>query len=227
MSARCEFQVQCKNPMKLYTYYRSSAAYRVRIALNLKDIEYTSEAVSLLDSSHKSDAYLQTNSQGLIPALELDDGNIIGQSTAIIEYLEETQGGQALLPTDPLSRSQVRSVVNHIACDIHPLNNLRILKYLPAQLNADKAQVAQWYAQWTNAGFASIETVLSAGTGQFCFGESAGMADCYLIPQVYNALRFNVDLAQYPSILSVYAHCNTLEAFEKAHPDQQADKPGE
>jgi maleylacetoacetate isomerase len=213
--------------MKLYTYYRSSAAYRVRIALNLKGIEYSSEAVSLLDSSHNSDAYRQANPQGLIPALELDDGNIIGQSTAIIEYLEETQSGQALLPADPLSRSQVRSVVNHIACDIHPLLNLRILKYLPAQLNADKAQVAQWYAQWTNAGFASIETVLSAGTGQFCFGESAGMADCYLIPQVYNALRFNVGLDQYPFILSVYAHCNTLEAFEKAHPDQQADKPCE
>ena len=213
--------------MKLYTYYRSSAAYRVRIALNLKGIEYTSEAVSLLDGSHKSDAYLQANPQGLIPALELDDGNIISQSTAIIEYLEEAPGGQSLLPGDPLSRSQVRSVVNHIACDIHPLLNLRILKYLPGQLNADKAQVAQWYAQWINSGFASIETVLSQGNGQFCFGESAGMADCYLIPQVYNALRFNVDLEQYPTILSIYAHCNTLEAFKKAHPDQQADKPGE
>lgn len=213
--------------MKLYTYYRSSAAYRVRIALNLKGIEYISEAVNLLDSSHKSDAYLQENPQGLVPALELDDGNIIGQSTAIIEYLEETQSGQALLPTDPLSRSQVRSIVNHIACDIHPLNNLRILKYLRAQLTADKAQVAQWYAQWINSGFTSIETLLSQGKGQFCFGESAGMADCYLIPQVYNALRFGVDLSQYPFILSTYAHCNTLEAFRKAHPDQQTDKPRE
>ena len=214
-----------ENPMKLYTYYRSSAAYRVRIALNLKGIEYTSEAVSLLDSSHRSDAYLQANPQGLIPALELDDGNIIGQSTAIIEYLEETQNGQALLPGDPLSRSQVRSVVNHIACDIHPLNNLRILKYLPAQLDADKAKVAQWYGHWINSGFASIEAVLSQGNGQFCFDESAGMADCYLIPQVYNALRFNLDLDKYPSILSVYAHCNTLDAFKKAHPDQQVDTP--
>jgi maleylacetoacetate isomerase len=211
--------------MKLYTYYRSSAAYRVRIALNLKGIEYTSEAVSLLESSHKSDAYLQANPQGLIPALELDNGTIISQSTAIIEYLEETQSGQALLPTDPLGRSLVRSVINHIACDIHPLLNLRILKYLPAQLNADKAQVAQWYAQWINAGFSSIETVLSAGNGQFCFAERASMADCYLIPQVYNALRFDVDLAQYPLILSVYAHCNTLDAFKNAHPDQQPDSP--
>ena len=211
--------------MKLYTYYRSSAAYRVRIAMNLKGITYTSEAISLLEGSQKSADYLRTNPQGLIPALELENGNIISQSTAILEYLEETQAGPALLPADPFKRSQVRSVVNHIACDIHPLNNLRILKYLPQKLNADKEQVAQWYAQWVNSGFSSIEAVLREGNGQFCFFDAAGMADCYLIPQVYNALRFNVDLAPYPAIMSVYTHCNSLDAFYNAHPDQQADNP--
>ena len=213
--------------MKLYTYYRSSAAYRVRIAMNLKGIAYTSVATSLLDADHKSESYLHTNPQGLIPALELDDGSIIGQSTAILEYLEETQTGCALLPADPFQRSRVRSVVNHIACDIHPLNNLRILKYLPQQLNASKDQLAQWYAQWINSGFSSIEQVLLEGEGQFCFSDTAGMADCYLIPQVYNALRFNVDLAAYPTIMSVYDHCSSLAAFHQAHPDQQADRPAD
>ncbi len=213
--------------MKLYTYYRSSAAYRVRIAMNLKSIDYTNVPVSLLNGAHKDEAYLRTNPQGLIPALELDDGNIIGQSTAILEYLEETQEGDALLPADPFGRSQVRSMVNHIACDIHPLNNLRILKYLPQELNASKEQVAQWYAHWIDNGFSSIEQILLKGSGQFCFADTAGMADCYLIPQVYNALRFNVDLTPYPTIVSVYNHCNSLKAFHSAHPDQQADNPGE
>jgi len=213
--------------MKLFTYYRSSAAYRVRIAMNLKQIEYTSEVVSLLNSQHKSDAYLLANPQGLVPALELDSGDIIGQSIAILEYLEETQPEHPLLPADPIARSKVRSMVNTIACDIHPLNNLRILKYLPDQLNADKAQVAQWYARWINSGFSSIEKVLSEGTGQYCFGDAPGMADCFLIPQVYNALRFEVNIAQYSTILSVYEHCNSLAAFHQAHPDQQADRPAQ
>lgn len=211
--------------MKLYTYYRSSAAYRVRIAMNLKGIRYTSEGVSLLDAHHKSDDYLQTNPQGLVPALELDDGSVISQSTAILEYLEETHPDCPLLPGDPLQRSRVRSVVNHIACDIHPLNNLRILHYLKGELGADQAQVDQWYAQWVHAGFCSIENVLAEGEGNFCFDNTASLADCYLIPQVFNAIRFNVSIDHYPAILSVYDHCNTLAAFQSAHPDQQADKP--
>ena len=211
--------------MKLYTYYRSSAAYRVRIALNLKGIPYQSVGVSLLDARHKSEEYLRTNPQGLIPALELDDGTVIGQSGAIIEYLEETDSSYALLPSHPLPRSQVRSMVSNIACDVHPLNNLRILHYLRDNLAADQTQVAQWYAQWINSGFQSIEKVLAQGDGQFCFGDQPGMADCYLIPQVFNALRFNVNIDQYAAILSVYNHCNTLEPFQKAHPDQQPDRP--
>jgi maleylacetoacetate isomerase len=211
--------------MKLYTYYRSSAAYRVRIALNLKDIPYTSIGVSLMDANHRSDEYLQTNPQGLIPALELDDGSVIGQSTAILEYLEETHLKRALLPYDPLLRSRVRSMVNHIACDVHPLNNLRVLHYLRDDLGADQATVDQWYARWINSGFSSIEKTLDQGGGQFCFDDAPGMADCYLIPQVFNALRFNVNIDQYPAILSVYNHCNSLEPFQRAHPDQQPDRP--
>jgi len=211
--------------MKLYTYYRSSAAYRVRIAMNLKGIEYDSVSVSLLDKTHKSDKYLQLNPQGLVPALELDDGTVFAQSTAILEYLEETHSDTPLLPADPVHRGQVRSLANNIACDIHPLNNLRIQHYLRDELGADQAQVAQWYARWIHAGFSSIEKILAEGNGRFCFDDKPGMADCYLIPQVYNAMRFNVDLDQYPAILSVYNHCNTLEAFQLAHPDQQADRP--
>ena len=211
--------------MKLYTYYRSSAAYRVRIALNLKNISYQSVSVSLLDGNQKSESYLQANPQGLIPALELDDGSVLGQSTAILEYLEEVHPDSALLPSDPLQKAQVRSVINHIACDVHPLNNLRVLHYLRDELSADQEKIGQWYAQWINSGFSSIETVLSQGSGHFCFGEAAGMADCYLIPQVYNALRFKVALESYPAILSVYNHCNSLTAFQQAHPDQQPDRP--
>ncbi len=213
--------------MKLYTYFRSSASYRVRIAMNLKGIQYHSEGVSLLDASHKSATYLQTNPQGLLPALELGDGSVIAQSTAILEYLEETHPDPALLPADPLQRSRVRSLANHIACDIHPLNNLRVLHYLRDEMNADQPQLDQWYAQWVQRGFAAIETVLQEGNGHVCFGERPGLADCYLIPQVYNALRFKVDLGQYSAIQGVYDHCNTLQAFQMAHPDRQADKPGE
>ena len=211
--------------MKLYTYYRSSAAYRVRIALNLKGIAYTPVNVNLLEAQQRGDEYRASNPQGLVPALELDDGNVISQSTAILEWVEETHTLPALLPPDPLARSQVRSLVNHIACDIHPLNNLSILVYLQQSLDADQQQVDQWYSTWVNRGFAGIETVAREGNGRYCFGDAPGMADCYLIPQVYNALRFNVDVNAYPAILSIYHHCNTLDPFYRAHPDQQAGNP--
>jgi maleylacetoacetate isomerase len=211
--------------MKLYTYYRSSAAYRVRIALNLKGIAYTPENINLLEAQQKGEQYRASNPQGLIPALELDDGHVISQSTAILEWLEETHPQPALMPRDPLARSEVRSLVNHIACDIHPLLNLSILVYLQQSLGADQQQVDLWYSEWIYRGFAGIETVAREGNGLYCLGDSPGMADCYLIPQVYNALRFNVDVNAYPAILSIFHHCNTLDAFHRAHPDQQADSP--
>ncbi|MEH6584057.1 MAG: maleylacetoacetate isomerase [Halioglobus sp.] len=212
--------------MKLYTYYRSSASYRVRIGLNLKGIAYTSESVNLLETQQKSEAYLASNPQGLIPALELEDGSVISQSTAILEWLEESYPQTPLLPTDsPLARAKVRSLVNHIACDIHPLLNLSILIYLKESLDAEQQQVDDWYSQWIHRGFDSIERIAAAGNGEYCIGDRPGLADCYLIPQVYNAQRFNVDISAYPAIASVCQHCNSLEPFLLAHPDQQADKP--
>ncbi len=211
--------------MKLYTYYQSSAAYRVRIAMNLKGIDYLSEGIDLLGSVQTSEHYLQANPQGLVPALLLDDGTLIGQSTAILEYLEETHTQHPLLPTDSVQRSQVRSLVNHIACDVHPLNNLRVRCYLRDMLDADKAQEDRWYAHWIHTGFVAIEKTLAQGNGRFCFGDTPGMADCYLIPQVFNALRTKIDIDRYTAILAIYNHCTTLAAFQSAHPSQQPDKP--
>jgi maleylacetoacetate isomerase len=212
--------------MKLYTYHRSSAAYRVRIALNLKGISYSPQSINLLEAEQKGEEYRANNPQGLVPALELDDGTVISQSTAILEWLEETSPDVPLLPQAPLARAAVRSLINHIACDIHPLNNLSILYYLRDSLAADQKQLDQWYSQWINRGFSAIELVAEKGSGHFCFTEQPGLADCYLIPQVFNALRFKVDISDYPAIMSIYRHCNTLEAFQLAHPDQQADAPG-
>ncbi|MFT6274467.1 MAG: maleylacetoacetate isomerase [Halioglobus sp.] len=211
--------------MKLYTYFRSSAAYRVRIALNLKGIAYDSVSVSLLDGQQKSEEYLSANPQGLVPALELDDGTVLSQSIAILEYLDECYPDAPLLPVKPLQKSRVRSVVNHIACDVHPLNNSSILHYLRDNFQADKNQLNNWYSQWVKRAFVSIEKVVSEGNGQVCFGTKPGMADCFLIPQVYNAMRFEVDLSPFPAIESIYRHCNTLLAFHLAHPDQQDDSP--
>jgi maleylacetoacetate isomerase len=211
--------------MKLYTYFRSSAAYRVRIALNLKGIAYDSISVSLLDGQHKNEQYLEANPQGLVPALELDDGTVLSQSIAILEYLDECYPDAPLLPVKPLQKSRVRSIVNHIACDVHPLNNISILHYLRDNFGADKNQLNHWYSQWVERAFVSVEKVVSEGNGQVCFGTEPGIADCVLIPQVYNAIRFDVDLSPFPAIESIHHHCNTLLAFRLAHPDQQADSP--
>ena len=213
--------------MKLYTYYRSSASYRVRIALNLKGIAYTPAAINLLKAEQKGEPYRASNPQGLIPALELDDGTVIAQSTAILEWLEETYPDSGLFSTNPLVRAQERSLSNHIACDIHPLLNLGVQKFLLDSMEVGQAKVDQWYSHWIDRGFTAIEQTVSPGNGRYCLGDDAGMADCYLIPQVYNALRFKVDLSAYPTILSIYNHCNTLEAFHNAHPDQQSDHPGQ
>lgn len=209
--------------MELYSYFRSTAAYRVRIALNLKKIDYSLTPVNLLKNEQKSDWYLAVNSMGLVPALRLDDGTVLTQSSAILEWLEETSTDTPLLPADKLQRSRIRAITNSIACDIHPLNNLRVLKYLVDQLGVNEAAKTAWYYHWIQLGFDALE--LQMEDGAFTAGGRISMADVYLVPQVFNALRFDMDMDPYPKIMSVYQRCNEIAAFVKAHPDNQEDKP--
>ncbi len=209
--------------MKLYSYYRSSAAYRVRIALNLKGLAYDYLPVNLLDSQQKSATYMAVNPQGLVPALEVQSGELIAQSVAILEWLEETCPPPALLPVDPLPRARVRSLVNNITCDIHPLNNLSVLNYLKSELKASSEDVHHWYCTWVDRGFSAIERSLEATMGDFCFGDQPTLADVCLVPQVYNARRFDVPMDKYGNIQRVTQHCNSLEAFALAAPGAQPD----
>ncbi len=209
--------------MKLYTYFRSSAAYRVRIALNLKKLSYDAVPIHLTRDGgrHKSAEYRAINPQMRVPALQLDAGNIILQSLAIVEYLEETVPNPRLLPKDPLTRAQVRAVSQIIACDIHPLNNLVTLNYLK-KLGHDQAIVDEWYASWVKLGFEAIEPLLRPGP--YAFGSEPGMADLCLVPQIFNARRFKVSLDAFPKIAGVEAACAKIEAFETARPEKQPDK---
>jgi maleylpyruvate isomerase len=212
--------------MKLYTYFRSSAAYRVRIALNLKGIAYDAAPVHLLRNGGEqlSDAYRAINPAMLLPALE-DDGNIIGQSLAIIEYLEETQPQTPLLPSDPAGRARVRALALTVAADTHPLGNLRVLKYLTGELAVlDEVKLA-WQQHWLRTGMSALEALLANDprTGRYSHGDTPTLADCCLVPQVFSAQRFGVDLAPYPTIARIHAACNELPAFQQAHPAQQPD----
>ena len=209
--------------MKLYSYYRSSAAYRVRIALNLKGLPYDYVAVNLLHNEQKSEEYMARNPQGLLPALELEGGEVLAQSVAILEWLEESIPEPALLPSDPLPRARVRSLVNNIVCDIHPLNNLSIMNYLRRELGASDEGVHRWYCNWVDRGFSAIEQNLADNMGDCCFGDQPTLADVCLIPQVYNAYRFKVPMESYPNIRQVVQHCNSLEAFANAAPEAQPD----
>jgi maleylacetoacetate isomerase len=209
--------------VKLYSYYRSSAAYRVRIALNLKGLPYDYVAVNLLHSEQKSEEYMARNPQGLLPALELEGGEVLAQSVAILEWLEETCPPPALLPIDPLARAKVRSLVNNITCDIHPLNNLPVMNYLRTELGSDDEGVHRWYCHWVDRGFSAIEKNLADTMGDCCFGDQPTLADVCLIPQVYNANRFKVPMENYPNIRQVVQHCHSLEAFANAAPEAQPD----
>ena len=205
----------------LYNYHRSSAAYRVRIALNLKGIDYKMVNINLLEAEEQGEDYLKINAQGLVPSL-LDDGAIITQSLAIVEYLDEKYSDNPLLPSKPIERALVRSLANIIACDIHPLDNLRVLKYLVNELDVLEEDKIVWYQHWITKGFDAFETQLKeVSNGQFCFSESATIADAFLIPQVYNAHRFKVDMNKYPLINGINDHCLTLPAFDKAVPENQ------
>lgn len=212
--------------MKLYSYFRSSAAYRVRIALNLKGLAYDIVPVHLLKGGGQqlSDSYRAINPTALVPTLD-DDGFLVGQSLAIMEYLEETHPEPALLPGDPRGRARVRAIAQSIACDIHPLNNLRVLKYLKHELKADDASRDAWYRHWVQNGLAAIEAMLagSSDTGRYCHGDRPGYADVCLVPQLANARRLGCDESALPTIVRIDAACAELPAFQQAAPANQPD----
>jgi maleylacetoacetate isomerase len=211
--------------MKLYDYFRSSAAYRVRIALNLKGLTPAREFVHLRRNVQRSDDYLAVNPQGMVPALVTDGGEVLTQSLAIIEYLDETQPAPPLLPAAPIDRARVRGIALAIACDIHPLDNLRVLQYLKNTLGVSEEQKDAWYKYWIDVGLEALETRLSrdAATGRYCHGDAPTLADICLVPQLANARRMNIDVAPFPTLIRIDAACNTLPAFSDAAPSRQQD----
>lgn len=209
--------------MKLYTYFRSSAAFRVRIALNLKGLAYDPVLVHLPKGEHRKPAYAAVDPQGLLPTL-VEGDHALSQSLAIIEYLEETHPEPRLLPEDPRGRARVRSLSLLIACEIHPLNNLRTLQHLKRALGQNEDQINTWYRHWIADGLTKLEADLGRdGTGRFCHGDSPTMADCCLVPQVFNAKRYNSDLAPYPKVMRIFDACMQLDAFDRAQPSKQPD----
>lgn len=212
--------------MKLYTYFRSSAAYRVRIALNLKGLPYEAVPVHLLRNGgeQRQADYLALNPAGLVPALE-DGGAVLTQSLAIIEYLDETHPQPPLLPGDALGRACIRALAQAIACDIHPINNLRVLQYLSRELGASEEQKTAWYRHWVEEGLAAVEAMLAQAprSGRFCFGDTPTLADICLVPQVFNAQRFKCNTAHIPTVLRIAEACEALEAFRLAAPANQPD----
>lgn len=206
--------------MKLYTYFRSSAAYRVRIALNLKGVAYESIPVNLLTGEQRAEAYRAVNPQGRVPALDIGDAILI-QSPAILEYLDEVYPEPPLLPVGAVSRARVRAVASIVGCDIHPLNNVSVLSYIKRRLGHEQAAVDEWYAHWIRQGFDAIEPLIQPGP--FAFGPRVSLADVYLVPQVFNARRFNVSLDAYPRIAAVDAACASQKAFQDAAPERQPD----
>ncbi|HEY4366508.1 MAG TPA: maleylacetoacetate isomerase [Steroidobacteraceae bacterium] len=210
--------------MKLYTFFRSSAAFRVRIALNLKGLQYESIPRVFAKHEHRSAEYLAMNPQGLIPALDTD-GAVLSQTLAIIEYLNEQYPTPALLPTNAIARAQVRSMAMAVACDIHPLDNLRVLNYLRKELKQDDNGIAVWYRHWITEGFKGLEqqALRHSTGGRFCYGDEASLADICLLPQIFNARRFETDLSAFPTLLGISQHLESLPAFAAARPEVQPD----
>jgi len=212
--------------MKLYTYFRSSAAYRVRIALNLKGVAYEAVPVHLLrgGGEQRQPAYRDINPAALVPALQVD-GVTLTQSLAIIEYLDETHPFMPLLPQDAVGRARVRALALTIAADTHPLTNLRVLQHLTGPMGLSDELKMDWYRHWLRDGLAVLETHLARDgeTGRFCHGDTPTLADCCLVPQVFNAERFAVDLAPYPTVARIHAACADIPAFQAAHPTAQPD----
>lgn len=204
----------------LHDYFRSSASYRVRIALNLKGLDYARADVSLIAGEQRSDAYLEQNAQGFVPMLVVDGEPII-QSLAIIDWLDRSFPDPRLIPDDPMPRAIALAQAQVVACDIHPLNNLRVLKYLKRDLGLNELTRDRWYRHWVAEGFDALEAMANsgAGDGPYLGGDAPGIADCCLVPQMYNARRYDVPLDAYPRLVAIDAACNELEAFRKAHPD--------
>jgi len=204
----------------LYDYYRSSACYRVRIALNLKGVDYEKRPVNLLESEQKSDEFRRLNPQGLVPMLEID-GHRLTQSLAIINYLDLRFPNQPLIPAAAAERAHVVAMAMAIACDIHPLNNLRVLKYLKNELGQSQEEVDRWYAHWIREGLPALEAMAAPNAGKFLFGDAPTGADVCLVPQLYNARRYKVPIDDFPTLLRAEENANKLEAFASAHPDRQ------
>ncbi len=209
----------------LYGYWRSSSSYRVRIALNLKGIDYQQVSVHLVRNGgeqHQT-AYKKINPLGLVPAL-VHDGQVVVQSLAICEYLEQAFPTPPLLPADKQGRARVRSIAQSISSEIQPMNNLAVMQYLKNEMGQTEQAVRKWYVYWVDRGFSAIESWLgSKDTGRFCHGDAPGLADCFLVPQVYNAERFNCDLEQYPRIMRITSSCRALPGFRAAAPEHQPD----
>ena len=210
--------------MNLYTYWRSTAAYRVRITLNLKDVEYRLTPVNLVAGEQHEPSYAALNPQSLVPVLETSEG-LLMQSTAIVEYLEEQFPQPPLLPNQANDRARVRAFCQTIACDVHPLNNLGVLNYLKSDIGADDAAVSRWYAKWVSKAFTALESVVSQSRGRYCFGDTISMADIYLVPQMFNAKRFECDVSPYPILTELVANVETHPAFATAAPALQPDAP--
>jgi len=210
--------------MKLYTFFRSSASFRVRIALNYKGLKYEHAGVSLPKGEHLEAGYKSVNAQGLVPALE-EGGHLLTQSLAIIEYLDEVHPGPKLLPADPLERAYVRAFAQIIACEIHPLNNLRTRKYISKTYKLDEEGVNAWYRHWIAEGFHMMEAFLAQERkhGKYCFRDQVTLADCCLVPQVFNAILYNCDLKPYPMVTRIHEACMKLDAFVLAQPSKQPD----
>lgn len=204
--------------IRLHDYYRSSASYRVRIALNLKGLDYERLPVDLVEGGQRGEAYRAINPQGFVPTLEID-GEKLTQSVAIIAYLEARFPDPSLLPADPLAAARVRAMALAVACDIHPLNNLRVLQYLKRELGQEQGAVDNWYRHWVVQGFAGLERLAGLYGGTYLSGDAPGLADICLVPQMYNARRFEAPLDAFPRLVDYDAKANALEAFQAAHPD--------
>ncbi|MDP5291075.1 maleylacetoacetate isomerase [Oceanimonas sp. CHS3-5] len=210
--------------MQLYSFFNSSTSYRVRIALAIKGLHVDYCAVNLRAGEQRDQAYRTLNPAGGVPLLVNDEGVALGQSLAIIDYLETLQPDPPLLPAEPLLRARVLELANLIACDMHPLNNLRVLNYLKNELGVSEAQQQAWYAHWIAEGLRAVEALLVRhGVGEYCFGDQPTLADCCLVPQVANGIRMNCDLTLYPRVMAIYYHCQRQPAFQQAAPAQQPD----